>query len=221
MEDQRALMKALPQDVQDVDTRFGSYRRLTVRQRKRWLEILLSFEFRNTYDVYDDTLMPVLRVREEGAGVLQFLKRMFLGPIRPFRARVVDLGNDTMVLALRRPFRFFFHRLEVTAQGGERLGAIQRRWGWLRRIYDLENESGEVVAQLFGPILRPWTFEIRIGGEVHGVIRKRWSGLMKEVFTDADNFGVDIANLPEPRLKALAFAATVLIDVVHFERAKG
>ena len=56
---------------------------------------------------------------------------------------------------------------------------------------------------------------------MQGIITKRWSGLLKEMFTDADNFGVDLARVPDPQLRALAFAATVLIDVVHFERAKG
>ncbi|MBC8133250.1 MAG: hypothetical protein H7X95_09750, partial [Deltaproteobacteria bacterium] len=186
------MSKVLPQDgrgLQDVDARFGGYQRLTVRQRKRWLEILISFEMRNTYDVYDDTHMPVLRVREEGAGIVQFLKRVFLGPIRPFRARVVALGSEALVLALRRPFRFFFHRLEVTDAAGNHLGAIQRRWAWFRRIYQIEDPSGGVIAQLFGPILRPWTFQILIGGEIHGAIRKKWSGFLKESFTDADNLG--------------------------------
>jgi uncharacterized protein YxjI len=205
----------------ELARRFAGYDRLTVRQRKRWFEILLSFELKNAYDVYDQTQSPVLRVREGGAGFLSLLKRIFLGPFRPFSAAVLDLGTEEPVLLLHRPFRFIFHRLEVTTPGGARLGAIQRRWSWLRRIYVIENAAGEVVADLFGPILRPWTFEVRVGEQVRGTIRKRWSGLLKETFSDADNFGVELGTLDEPTLKALTFAATVLIDVVHFERSKG
>jgi uncharacterized protein YxjI len=205
----------------ELATRFASYQRLTVRQRKRWFEILLSFELRNAYDVYDQSQMPVLRVREGGSGFLALVKRLFLGPFRPFRAAVVDLGTEAPVLHLQRPFRFIFHRLEVTTPAGERLGAIQRRWSWLRRIYEIEDAQGQVVANLFGPILRPWTFEVRVGEQVRGLIRKRWSGLLKETFSDADNFGVELGTLGDARLKVLTFAATVLIDVVHFERSKG
>ena len=110
MEEQRSLARTAPQEL---DARFGALSRLTVRQRKKWLEILLSFELRNAYDVYEGQ-MPVLRVREEGAGFWQFLKRVFLGPVRPFTASVVDLGTDAPVLRLVRPFRFFLHRLEVS-----------------------------------------------------------------------------------------------------------
>jgi len=205
----------------EVANRFARYDRLSVRQRKRWWEILLSFEMRNSYDVFDQTQQPVLHVQELGTGFGAFIKRVFLGPLRPFRAEVRDTGDQQPVLALRRPFRFIFHRLEVSTTGGERVGAIQRRWSWIRRIYVIEDAQGRVVADLFGPFLRPWTFEVRVNEQVQGTIAKRWSGLAKEMFTDADNFGVDLVRLPDPQLRALAFAATVLIDVVHFERAKG
>ena len=205
----------------EVAARFDGYQRLTVRQRKKWLEILLSFELKNSYDVYDHTQTPVLRVQELGKGFLSFLKRIFLGPYRSFDAEVVDFSSGQPILQLHRPFRFIHHRLEVRTPAGEKIGAIQRRWSWLRRIYVVEDAYGHVGADLFGPILRPWTFELRVNQQQVGVIQKRWSGLLKEAFTDADNFGVDIGALTSPRLKALVFATTVLIDVVHFERSKG
>lgn len=209
-----------PSGVDDLAAAFATFQRLTVRQRKRWWEILVSFEMKNQYDVFDQTQQPVLRVREEGSGFLSLLKRLFLGPARPFTASVTDPAQARVWLRLDRPFRFVFHRLEVHGADGRLLGAIQKKWSWVRRIYQVESAQGQVVAELFGPILKPWTFEVRVRGEMRGAIRKRWSGWGKEMFTDADNFGIELANLA-PELKVLAFAATVLVDVVHFERAKG
>lgn len=123
-----------------------------------------------------------------------------------------------MLLTLHRQFRFVFHRLEVRDGDGRALGAIEKEWSWIRRIYRIE--GGPRMLQLFGPFLEPWTFEIRAGDQMLGTIRKRWSGLTKEMFTDADNFGIDLSGIADPALKLLAFAAVVLIDIVHFERAK-
>jgi uncharacterized protein YxjI len=216
------MLTAAPSALQrtDLSASFASFQRLTVRQRKSWTEILLSLEMKNQYDVYDQGQRPVLHVREEGSGILSLLKRIFLGPARPFTASVTEPGGLETFLSLHRPFRFIFHRLEVRRADGTPLGAIQKRWSWVRRIYDVEDARGRVVAELFGPLLKPWTFEIRVRGQERGAIRKRWGGLAKEIFTDADNFGVELANL-DGDLKVLAFAATVLVDVVHFERAKG
>ncbi|KAB2882442.1 MAG: scramblase [Kofleriaceae bacterium] len=200
---------------------FAGSQRLSVRQRKRWSEILFSFEARNTYAVYDDTGNPVLSVEEQGKGIGNFVKRLFLAGLRPFTSHVEDVRTQRQVLSLRRPFRFYFHRLEVKDADGNVVGAIQRRWTWLRRKYTVEGPGGQEVATLFGPILRPWTFQIRLpglGDDEVGLIQKKWSGLAKEMFTEADNFWVEMGGVNDPTLRALLFAATVLIDVVHFER---
>ncbi len=218
MESQHALVKAGPQALA---TRFSGFRKLSVRQRKKWMEILLSFEMKNSYDVYDDEQRPVFRVQELGSGFVSLLKRMFLGPMRPFKAAVNDLGTQAPILELTRRFRFVFHELEVRSESGELLGVVKKRWGWFRRLYNIEDASGRVIAELIGPFLRPWTFEIHADAKKVGAIRKRWSGWGKELFTDADNFGVELGEIPDHTLKVLAFAATVLIDVVHFERSKG
>jgi uncharacterized protein YxjI len=201
-------------------TRFAPLDRLWVRQRKRWVEILLSLEMKNAYDVFGPGDMPVLRVEEQGEGVLSFLKRIFVGPYRWFDAHVLDAGTRDLALALRRPFRFIFHELEVRAPDGTLLGTIRRRWSWFRRIYSIVAHDGRELAELFGPLFRPWTFEVQIDGAVRGMIQKRWGGLAKELFTDADNFRIDLEGIRDDQLRALVFAATVLIDVVHFERAK-
>ena len=203
-----------------IEQRFANYEQLTVRQKKRWLEILTSFEVKNTYEVFERGV-PVLRVREQGSGLWSLIKRLFLGPMRPLHVLVSDIGSGEPLVELRRPFRFIFHRIEVSTVRGAALGAVQKRWSWFRRIYDIESASGQTLAELFGPILKPWTFEIRVGDRSVGAVRKRWSGLGKELFSDADNFGVDLSGIQDPKLKLLAFAAVVLIDVVHFENAKG
>jgi uncharacterized protein YxjI len=212
-----ALTKASPTLI----AAFESSQRLSVRQRKRWLEILTSFDARNVYAVYDDAGNPVLNVQEQGKGFGALLKRIFLASMRPFTSHVEDLRHQRQVLSLRRPFRFFFHRLEVRDADGALVGAIQRRWTWFRREYTVEGPSGEEVAALFGPFLRPWTFQIRLpqsGEQQVGLIQKKWSGLAKELFTQADNFWVEMGSVTDPSLRALLFSATVLIDVVHFER---
>jgi uncharacterized protein YxjI len=200
--------------------RFRGYERLTVRQRRKWLEVIFSFELANRYQVFDEDQRAVLEVREVGTSFLSLLARLFLGPTRPFKAEIAELDGGQVVMRLERPFRFIFQQLDVYGADGALLGSVVKRWSWFRRIYEIKDASGAVLALLFGPFFKPWTFEIRSGERVLGSIKKRWSGLGRELFTDADNFGVILSDIPDPLLRALAFAATVLVDVVHFERAK-
>ncbi|HEY1098176.1 MAG TPA: phospholipid scramblase-related protein [Myxococcota bacterium] len=200
-----------------VRTEFAQHRRLAVRQRRRWLELLTDWEAKNSYAVYDEEGQHALQVKEEGSGLLNILKRLFFRTARPFKATVYDNPIPKPLLLLDRPFRWFFQRIDVAAADGTMLGSVVREWSWLRRIYRVEDANGREVARLFGPILKPWTFEIHVDGVVRGTIQKRWSGMVKELFTDADNFAVEMGEIDDPTLRALCFASTVLIDIVHFE----
>lgn len=202
---------------------FGRPHRLTVRQRKSWMEILTSLDARNKYVVYDEAGTPVFNVEEQGSALGSLVKRLVLRNLRPFTSHVEDLEGQGQLLVLNKPFRFIFHRLEVHDAAGNLLGAIQRKWTWLRRKYIVEGPDGREVATLFGPFWRPWTFKILLPGSEQelGLIQKKWSGLLKEAFTDADNFWVDFAAISDPQLRAVLFSATALIDVVHFENRRG
>ena len=63
----------------------------------------------------------------------------------------------------------------------------------------------------------PRTFFIRRGEEEIGKITKKWSGLLKETFTDADTFGLSVDADTKPEHVVLLLGAVFLIDFVHFE----
>ena len=184
------------------------------------MEIITSFDARNKYVVYDEMGNPVFNVQEQGGGFGSFMKRIFFRNMRWFESHVEDLSGQGQLLHLKKPFRFIFHRLEIRDPQGNVLGAIQKRWTWFRRKYTVEGADGQEIATLFGPFWRPWTFKILLpesGEQEMGLIQKKWSGLLKEAFSDADNFWVAFEQVTDPKLRAVLFAATVLIDIVHFE----
>ncbi len=186
---------------------------LVVRQKKEIGEILTGFETKNKYVVLDENGNHLYFAAEEKGS---FLLRIFLKALRPFKLAVLT-ENQEVVLRVIRPFRFFFHRAEIVDGQGKTLGIIQKRFSILRRKYSVLDSLGEEKFQLFGPLLHPWTFQIKRDGTEYGKITKKWSGLLTEGFTDADNFGVTFPQEWEIETKALFLGAVFLIDFVHFE----
>lgn len=193
--------------------RLSSISGLVVSQQKEWGEILTGFETKNRYAISDVSGSRLYLAAEEAGSTLL---RLFLKALRPFTIAVLT-ENGQVILRVIRPFRFYFHRADVVDSQGQTIGVIERRFSVLRRIYSVLDSSGEEVFQLFGPILHPWTFQIRNDGIEYGKITKKWSGLLKEGFTDADNFGVMFPAEWDVKLKALFLGAVFLIDFVHFE----
>jgi len=193
--------------------RLSSITGLMVSQQKEWGEILTGFETKNRYAILDMSGSRLYLAAEEAGSTLL---RWFLKAMRPFTIAVLT-EDGQVVLRIKRPFRFYFHRAEVLDSRGQSLGVLERRFSVLRRIYSVLDNSGHEIFQLFGPILHPWTFQIRNNGVEYGKITKKWSGLLKEGFTDADNFGVTFPAEWDVKLKALFLGAVFLIDFVHFE----
>jgi uncharacterized protein YxjI len=134
--------------------------------------------------------------------------------------QIIDLQKRP-VLRLKRPFRWYFHELRITDGGGRPIGTIRREFSFMRRIFTLQDASGRELYRLYGPLLHPWTFEVRKGEQVVGRIVKKWSGAAREVLTDADTFGVTFPAGADTTVKALLLAAVLLIDFVHFENSSG
>ena len=191
---------------------------LVIRQQKEWGEILTGFETKNRYDVMDLNSNPLIEALEEGDSVMATITRLFLKALRPFTMHLFSPGGSGL-FKLTRPFRFYFHELDVCRSNGAPLGKVKRRFAILRRIYTVIDSNGNEIFELFGPLLHPWTFQIKKGGQELGKITKKWSGLAKESFTDADNFGIIFPAGIELSQKAVLLGAVFLIDFVHFENS--
>ena len=198
----------------------ASVETLVVSQKKEWGEILSGFETRNRYVILSELGDELYFAAEEKGSLLL---RLFLKAFRPFTI-VVTRTDGGVVLCLERPFRFYFHKIDVRDAQGKLLGTIEREFSVLRRLYRVSDATGNATCQLYGPLLRPWTFQIReqLGGieRESGKISKKWSGVLKEAFTAADNFAVQMPPGKSVEAKSVLLGAVFLIDFIHFERSR-
>jgi uncharacterized protein YxjI len=189
---------------------------LVIRQRKELTEVFTGMETKNRYEIGLPDGRTIMYAQEQGEGGMDFLRRNFLNTARPFHIELSDeRGQDMM--HLHRPWRWLFSRLDVLDGTGAPLGSIQQRFAVFSKRFSVLDPSGAEIAELHGPMLRPWTFRVLVGGQEVGQITKQWSGLLREAFTDADTFGVQYGPSMNPQLRALALAATFLIDFLYFE----
>jgi len=188
-----------------------------VRQKRELAEIFTGWETRNRYEIDDASGQPLFFAGETGGGIGAFFLRQWFGSKRPFTIEVKDHAGTT-VLTVKRPWRWFFARAEIFDATGRLLGAIQQKFSILTRHFEVEGPTGAVGAELVGPFFKPWTFEVRVRGQTVGKITKKWSGLLKEAFTDADNFGMELGPGVDDRLRPLLLGATFLIDFAYFEK---
>jgi hypothetical protein len=188
---------------------------LLVQQKKEWGEILTGFETKNKYAVTDVSGNQLYWAAEESS----FLSRLLLKTLRPFTMHVLSSEKNS-ILKLNKPFRFFFHEMNILDSEENLLGTIKREFSLLSRKFTVKDQSGIEIYKIYGPILHLWTFKILKYDQEVGRISKKWSGLGKEMFTDADKFNIAFPNSIDVNHKGILMGALFLIDMLFFEKSK-
>jgi hypothetical protein len=190
---------------------------LAIEQERQFGEAVIGIELRNHYRVLKVSGEVVYEVREAQDGMGAFFMRQFLGSRRGFTLEL-RTPSGQVALELRRPYTWFLSEMDVCGADGRLLGRIEQRWRFFSRRLDLLTPTGEILGFLYGPLFKPWTFQLIRGDAEVGRIEKRWSGLLTEAFSNADNFTVRFAHGLDPRVRPLTLASAFLIDFLYFER---
>lgn len=199
-----------------METEVSLHKRLVVGQVFELAEIF-GFESRNKYRIRDEAGTPVAYAAEQHKTFWGWISRQFLGHWRTFDIHFF-LPNRQEFMIAHHPFRWFFQRLEVRLIDGTYVGAIERRFSILSKRFHVENATGQTVMEVSSPFWKLWQFPFYRQGREVARISKKWSGLGAELFTDKDNFVVDMSS---PELTAgdrnLIVAASIYVDLLFFE----
>ncbi|EDX09006.1 phospholipid scramblase 1 [Drosophila simulans] len=200
---------------------------LLVSQKIEKLELLTGFETKNRFKVKNSLGQNVYFAYEES----DCCTRNMLGRSRPFEMKILD-NFQNEVLHLYRPFKCdilccfpsCMNAVEVSAPPGQVIGSVEQICTFLRPKFNIKNTFGDIVLQIEGPVCPCKCFSdtnfkvLSANNEEIGKISKQWSGLGRELFTDADYFSVTFPLNLDVRMKALIFAALFLIDAVYYEQ---
>jgi uncharacterized protein YxjI len=200
-----------------------------VKQKVELAEVLLGWETENRYTVMDQLGNKIFYVGEES----NMCGRQLCNASRAFTLTVKDVTGQT-VLVMDRPLDcscfcglLFPDTVQVSTPNGQLLGSITESFNLLYPTFKIKDAVGNVVLTIQGPLC-PMSFGSCAGtvifrvmntaGASVGTISKEWSGLVRELFTDADKFSISFPIDLDPSIKAVLLAALFLIDFEYFEK---
>lgn len=198
---------------------------ILVHQQVELLEAFTGFETANKYEIKNSLGQKVYFAAEQS----DCCTRQCCGPCRNFEMKIMD-NNKQEVVHLERPLRCAscwtpccLQELTITSPPGTVIGSIEQQWDIFLPKFNVKNENGDTVLKIEGPCITcnacgdvEFKVMTKEGSEV-GKISKQWSGLVKEYFTDADNFGVQFPMDLDVKMKACLLGAVFLIDFMFFE----
>nr|XP_057924165.1 phospholipid scramblase 2-like [Doryrhamphus excisus] len=200
---------------------------ILIHQKVELLEAFIGFESNNQYEIKNSLGQKIYKAKEKN----DCCTRNCCGSLRSFDMKIKD-NSDREVIRLVRPFRCVscwcpccLQELEVQAPPGTTVGYVKQDWHPFVPRFSIQDANKETVLKLEGPCFAcnccgDVSFELKSknGGQPVGRITKQWSGLLKEVFTDTDNFGIQFPLDMDVKMKAVLLGACFLIDFMFFEK---
>ncbi|XP_077598151.1 phospholipid scramblase 2-like [Stigmatopora nigra] len=200
---------------------------ILIHQKVELVEAFLGFETNNQYEIKNSLGQKIYTAKEKN----DCCTRNCCGSLRSFDMKIKDNGSRE-VIRLVRPFRCAscwcpccLQEMEVQAPPGTTVGYVKQDWHPFLPRFSIQGPNKETLMKLEGPCFAcnccsDVNFELsgKEGGPPIGRISKQWSGLMKEVFTDTDNFGIQFPLNMDVKMKAVLLGACFLIDFMFFEK---
>jgi len=198
---------------------------LVISRNYEFLNIFMGFEQANQYKIMDEQGNVVGYIAEESSAFKALVRNLFTTH-RSFKATVMDTEGN-IILTIRRPFYFLNSLMYIEDAKGEVLGEIHQRWHIWRRKYDLYINKQQ-IGQIDSPFLS-WDFAIQDSqGKSLALVDKNWTNFGREIFTDANQYAIKMA---EPFVqndkpltlaeRAIIISMAVAIDFNYFSKRSG
>ncbi len=172
------------------------------------------FKFENCYNVFNDEGQNIGAVKQKLSVGDKLLRLLLNKAMLPFLLEIKN-NEDQLEVSISRGWTLFMSKITIKNAQGETIGSIKQKFKLLKPTFKIFNSSEEQIAEINGD-WKAWNFKITdpSGNEI-GAISKKWGGAMKELFTTADKYNVNIdANYSNTENKIVILAGAITIDMV-------
>ncbi len=171
-------------------------------------------KFENSYKVFNDKGDEIGSVRQKLTGGQKILRLLLNKAMLPFKLEIRD-ANEVLLATISRGWTFFMSKITISDPNGNIVGTIAQKFKLFKPTFRIFNNSEQLIAVITGD-WKAWEFVIKDSGEKQiGTISKKWAGAMKEIFTTADKYNVQIEPVYSNEASKIAvISSAITIDMV-------
>lgn len=183
--------------------------RFFVSQKAKFIELT------NEYKIRDEAGNELGHVTEENQSVLKKVVR-FIGNLDTMMTHTYGLydATDAKIVETIRPRALIFSKVHIKDSSGREVGTlVQGKKIFKKFEFSIVGPGGEKLGMVRAENWRAWDFQLLDASEKQvGRITKKWAGGVKEIFTTADNYMVEIDPSVTGDLRLLMLAVATGID---------
>lgn len=186
-------------------------------------EKVSAFTFANAYKVYDINGNVVGAIQQVNISSGAKAARLLLGSsaksLQSFQFNIMDSRGNVIASISRGGMGGgvkAMRNIAVQNQNGAQIGKVTIRPG-LNPVFEVTDAYGTVICNIASDWKR-YNFTVTSpDGSQIGEVKKKWTGLVREVFTTADRYLVTLDGSLVGIQRIVAAAATITIDMMMHE----
>jgi uncharacterized protein YxjI len=182
---------------------------LVISQKAKVIETM------NEYKIFDGSGTEIGAIRELEQSKTKRAVRLF-SDVDQFLTHKLGVfeADGQSVCTLVRPAKLMKSKIKITDAAGSERGAILQGNVVGKKHFKLVDGSGDEIGTIDGENWRSWDFAIHDanGAEV-GRVTKKWNGILKEGYTTADTYVLQIEGEVSDDLRLLMVASAAGLDV--------
>ncbi len=189
---------------------------LVVNQKAKLIEVT------NEYKVFDANGAQIGAVHEIGQSAGKKIARALLNvdAFMKHELQIVDAAG-VVQLSLVKPRALLKAQLQINGSAGQLIGSIAVKLRLGKAKFNLFDAAGTEIGTMNAENFRAWNFSITdASGTEVAKVTKTWEGLGKAMFTNADNYVLQILSPLSDPLHSIVVASALGIDLI-LKQAKG
>jgi uncharacterized protein YxjI len=175
------------------------------------------FKFANQYNVYNEKGEIVGSVNQTLSVGAKLLRLLLNKAMLPFRLEIKD-ANGALMASISRGWTFWMSNIVISSGDDKMIGTVRQKFKLFKPTFSIFNHEERQVAEITGD-WKAWNFVINNDNNAQiGTISKKWAGAMKELFTTADKYIVNLdPSYSNMMNKIIVLSAAITIDMVMKE----
>ena len=171
-------------------------------------------KFENCYLIYDNSGNSIGSINQKVPLSQKILRLLLNKKMLPFRLEIRD-SNKHLLSSINRGWTFFMSTIIIRDSNNVVIGSIKQKFKFFKPTFQIFDTSNKLVAIITGD-WKAWSFIIKDASDNQiGTINKKWAGAMKEIFTTADKYNVNIeAGFTNDIAKLAILSSAITIDMI-------
>lgn len=171
-------------------------------------------KFENCYQIYNDKGENIGSIKQKLSAGQKLLRLLINKAMLPFLLEIKN-SDDQLEASISRGWTFFMSKIIIKNPQGDIIGSIKQKFKLFKPTFKIYNPSDVLIAEITGD-WKAWNFTITdVSSNQIGSITKKWGGAIKEIFTSADKYNVNIDdNFSNMENKIAILSGAITIDMV-------